>query len=73
MIKLRHTTIFSAFGCIGELSETNLSPNTLENGVNSLIKLELFYKTLVSEKGSWEEGKASWKAILKSLIGSSSA
>lgn len=73
MIKLRNSPISIALDSTSGLSKVNLSSNTLVDGINSLTKLEILYKTIVIVKEAWEECNASWKDTLKNLKGSTSS
>lgn len=73
LLKIKHIPIYSALASANKKSKTNLIPNTMEEGKESLTKLELLCRTLVDAKIYWEEGKSTWQDTLKKLKVSTSS
>jgi regulator of RNase E activity RraB len=59
-VKIKYSPISSALFSVDKLSKINLNLNIVDEGEESLMKLELQCKTIVEAKILWEEGKITW-------------
>lgn len=69
LVMSKHITISHALMEAEKIEKMNVTPSTLEEGEECLVKIESLHKTLSREKCVWDDGRPSWEVILKELQG----